>query len=202
MEDDTDETGALNAAADDMAGASGPLSAFDTSRIQSKLNQYQDVAKQQAAYYDRLEKELLARRTGPSLSERLYQLSAAFAKPTTVRGFGGVMNNIMPVLQQQAQATREDAENRAEALSKLQQAQLVAKQGLLGQELTTELKLAELNRKANAPVRGVAVGDRLVNPYTNEDIDIPIGTKKVYNGRVYTYTGGGQYDEQNWKAGK
>jgi hypothetical protein len=202
MEDDMDETGALNAAADDMAGASGPLSAFDTSRIQSKLNQYQDVAKQQAAYYDRLEKELLARRTGPSLSERLYQLSAAFAKPTTVRGFGGVMNNIMPVLQQQAQATREGEESRAEALNALQQAQLAAKQGLLGQELTTELKLADLQRKSNAPVRGVAVGDRLVNPYTNEEIGPPAGTKRVYDGRVYTFMGGDQYDKKNWKAGK
>jgi hypothetical protein len=194
MEDDMDETGALDAAADDMAGASGPLSAFDTSRIQSKLNQYQDVAKQQAAYYDRLEKELLARRTGPSASERLYQLSAAFAKPTRTRGFAGVMNNIMPVLQQQAQATREDAENRAEALSKLQQAQLAAKQGLLGQELTTELKLADLQRKSNAPVRGVAVGDQLKNPYTGEVIGgaPPANATTVVDGVTYLTTPGGR----------
>jgi hypothetical protein len=196
MEDDMDETGALNAAADDMAGASGPLSAFDVSRIQEKLKAYQDVGAERKAFYDNLEKELLARRTGPSLSERLYQLSAAFAKPTRTRGFAGVMNNIMPVLQQQAQVTREGVENRQEALSKLRLAQLAEKQNLLGQELTTELKLADLQRKSNAPVRGVATGDVLRNPYTGEIIGggkaASVPSTSVVEGVTYLNTPGGR----------
>lgn len=195
MEDDMDEMGALNASADDMAGASGPLSAFDVSRIQEKLKAYQDVGAERKAFYDNLEKELLARRTGPSASERLYQLSAAFAKPTRTRGFAGVMNNIMPVLQQQAQATREGTENRQEALSKLRMAQLAEKQALIGQELTTELKLADLQRKSNAPVRGVAVGDRLVNPFTNEEIGgrkTPAPATTVVDGVTYLTTQSGR----------
>ena len=160
MDDDTENTGALNA-----ADAMDSLSVYDPAAIQSKLAEYQDLAKQQAAYYDRMREEILARRTGPSTSERLYQLGAALMAPTSVRGFSGTMNNVLPVLQQQAQASREGTENRAEALSKLEQAQLAARQGLLGQELNTQVALARI---------AAAKGKRRTgfNPVTGELVDL------------------------------
>jgi hypothetical protein len=66
-----------------------------------------------------------------------------------VRGFSGTMNNVLPVLQQQAKDVREGKENRAEALSKLEQAQLAARQGLLGQEINTQVALARINAAQN-----------------------------------------------------
>jgi hypothetical protein len=108
-------------------------------------------------------KRLETERVGPSFSERMYQLSAAFAAPTTTRGFGGVMGNIMPVLQKQQEERRVGEIKRKEALEALAGQQLAAKKELLGQELTTELKLGELERKANAPRMPKVVGTETVN---------------------------------------
>ena len=144
MDDDTENTDAPDA-----ANAMGGLSVYDPAAIRSKLAEYTDLSNSQKAYYDKLREEILARRAGPSASERLYQLGAALMAPTSVRGFSGTMNNVLPVLQQQAKDVREGKENRADALSKLEQAQLAARQGLLGQELTTDIALARINAAQN-----------------------------------------------------
>jgi hypothetical protein len=84
----------------------------------------------------------------------LFELSAALARPTTVRGFSGVLNNVMPVLQQQAKATRVGEEGRTEALNAMQLAQLRGAQGLANQDVTTRLSVARLMAaagKSNAP---------------------------------------------------
>ena len=146
MDDDTENTDAPDA-----ANAMGGLSVYDPAAIRSKLAEYTDLSNSQKAYYDKLREEILARRAGPSASERLYQLGAALMAPTSVRGFSGTMNNVLPVLQQQAKDVREGKENRADALSKLEQAQLAARQGLLGQEINTEVALARLNAAQNKP---------------------------------------------------
>jgi hypothetical protein len=66
-------------------------------------------------------------------------------------------------------------------------------------EVKTALELQRLQAEYNKPVRGVPVGERLVNPYTNEDIQPPVGTKRAFEGKTYTFMGGDQYDRQNWK---
>jgi hypothetical protein len=93
-----------------------------------------------------------------------------------VRGFSGVLNNVMPVLQQQAKASRVGAEGRAEALTAMQLAQNKGALELADQEVDTEVKLAELMAKANKPVAGINVNDVLTNPYTGERIGPKIPT--------------------------
>jgi hypothetical protein len=98
----------------------------------------------------------------------MFQLSAAFAAPTSTRGFSGVMGNVMPVLAAQQKAQREGEISRREALEQLEANRLTNKLGLAKQDTQTKIALAKLGKQA--PVRGVAVGDTLRNPFTNEPI--------------------------------
>jgi hypothetical protein len=98
----------------------------------------------------------------------MFQLSAAFAAPTSTRGFSGVMGNIMPVLAAQQKAKREGEISRREALEQLEANRLTNRLGLAKQDTQTKIALAKLGKQA--PVRGVAVGDTLRNPFTNEVI--------------------------------
>jgi hypothetical protein len=173
-EEDTmdEELGALNTVADvdaedavdDAEGAD--LSVYKDPNVQASVTRRNKLAEDYKKYYDDLTAKIMAQRTGPSFSERMYQLSAAFASPTTTRGFGGVMGNIMPVLQEQAKAQREGMNKRQDALSALQAAQLGQRVGLANQDVTTALAMAKINKET--PVKGIAVGDTLRNPFTNE----------------------------------
>lgn len=65
-------------------------------------------------------KLLEERRLGPSRTEQLLQLSAAFLQPRQYKGFGSTMANVLPVLAQQAAQKRTGESSRAEDLMKLQ----------------------------------------------------------------------------------
>ena len=139
------------------------------SAARAAMARRQGLQRDQQAFYDLMARQLEQRRVGPSTSEQLFELSAALARPTTVRGFSGVLNNVMPVLQQQARATREGAEGRTEALNALQMAQMKIKQGLADQDVDTELALAKLVAKPAAKPR---TG---FNPLTGELVDMTTG---------------------------
>jgi len=163
------------------------------------------LAREQQARYDAQAKALAEKRYGPSFSERMFQLSAALAKPTRRRGFGGILANVAPVLQAQEQAKREGEISRRQALEQLKQDQLAAQMGLAKQGVTTAMAMAKLNADVNKPVRGIAVGDTLRHPYTGAIIEPPpppVGTTKVFEGLQYTFIGGDQYDKNNWKVVK
>jgi hypothetical protein len=144
--DEDNQGGALNTAMDDTTDALGGL---DVASIRAKQAAYKTAADDKKAFYDRMEKELLARRMGPTLSEKLLQMSAALLQPTTTRGFGASLGNLMPVLQQQAQQRREGEISRADALQKLQLAQLAGRQDLAGKELDTQVALARISAAQN-----------------------------------------------------
>lgn len=159
-----------------------------------------------AADYSEAEAKIKARRYGPSRSEQLFKLAAAIAKPTLSRGFGEIMGNIAPALADAQKANREAEAARQDALDALKRQYLL--EGRTGElaniaaeqkTLATAAPLIAAGMKSNAPVRGIAVGNRLVNPYTNQDIEPPVGTTKTYKGRKYQYLGGDQYDPSNWK---
>ena len=160
VEEDTmdEELGALNTVADvDAEDAVDDAEAVDLSvykdpNVQASVTRRNKLAEDYKKYYDDLTAKIMAQRTGPSFSERMYQLSAAFASPTSTRGFGGVMGNIMPVLQEQAKAQREGMNKRQDALSALQAAQLGQRVGLANQDVTTALAMAKLNAEANKGV--------------------------------------------------
>jgi hypothetical protein len=147
------------------------------------------------AYFDKLADQLKTKRYAPSASERLFAISAALAAPTRTPGFGGLMSNVMPVFQQYEKDKRAAEEARASDMEKL----TLGRMGATDAEIRTALDLQKLQAQYNKPVRGVPVGERLVNPYTNEDIQPPVGTKRAFEGKTYTFMGGDQYDRQNWK---
>jgi hypothetical protein len=179
-EEDTmdEELGALNTVADadavdaeDAADAEvGALSVYKDPNVQTAVTARNKLNAEYKKYYDDLTAKIMAQRTGPTFSERMFQLSAALAQPTTRRGFGGVLENITPVLAAQQKAQREGITKRQDALSALQAAQLAQRVGLANQDVSTATAMAKLEAMANKPVRGVPVGDTLRNPYTNAQI--------------------------------
>lgn len=172
---------------------------------------WSDVRKDRKAQYDLATAELEKRRFGPSRAEQLFQLAAAIGKPTYDRRFGSIMANVVPAFADIQKANRLATEERSAAAQALRNKYLgedqqlgfnILEQRQKNLSALTPLAVAQAraDAKANAPVRGVAVGNRLVNPYTNQDIEPPVGTIKTYKGRKYQYIGGGdQYDQNNWK---
>lgn len=125
----------------------GALSVYSDPNVQKAVDARAKIAKEQMDRYAAMEKALAEKRYGPSFSERMYQLSAAFAAPTATRGFSGVMGNVMPVLQKQQETQREGEIKRQDALSALQAAQLAQRAGLANQDVTTAVAMAKLAKQ-------------------------------------------------------
>jgi hypothetical protein len=159
-----------------------------TNQIQSQLSILEDARNR-----------LRDRRVGPSASEKWLAIAAALGQPTRTGSFGESLGNLTQALGAQKAARREAEEKRDLMLEKygldVGTERLRLKQAAATQADRTLRALIE----ANEPVRGVAVGDRLVNPYTNEEIQPPKGTKRSFQGRTYEFQGGDQYDQSNWK---
>lgn len=137
MEDEdlnvANEDAADNAAADDDAvdayASLGGLSAMDLTDPKQISRAILANAAQQRQYYDDLAAEIKQRRYGPSETEKLLALSAAFFQPTTVRGFSGTMGNVLPVLQKFGELKRTGEEKRTEALQGLAKQRAALAQG-------------------------------------------------------------------------
>lgn len=205
MDEELDD-GTMGALPSDAADATvGGLSVYSDPNVQKAQTAYEKLAAEQTARYDALERAIAEKRYAPSFSERMFQLSAALAAPTTRRGFGGILENITPVLAAQQKAQRQGEISRQEALEQLQTNRLAQQVALAKQGLTTATAMARIDAAANKPVRGVAVGDTLRHPYTGAIIEPPpppAGTTKVFEGRQYIFIGGDQYDKNNWKVVK
>ena len=128
------------------------LSVYKDPNVQASVNRRNKLNAEYKKYYDDLTAKIMAQRTGPTFSERMFQLSAALAQPTTRRGFGGVLENITPVLAAQQKAQREGITKRQDALSALRAAQLGQRVGLANQDVTTALAMAKIDAMANKPV--------------------------------------------------
>lgn len=161
------DEGNLNAAADaDLID----LAVYSEPGVRAAMAASRKIAAEQQARYDAQAKEIMERRAGPSFSERMFQLSAALAQPTSRRGFGGILANVAPVLQEQEKAKREGELSRREALEQLETNRLTQRRGLADQDVATNLALARINAAANKPVRGIEVNGQLVDPATNRPI--------------------------------
>jgi hypothetical protein len=190
---------AANAGAGDVPEEEDNTSPY--AAVRTALTARREAAKTRQKYYDDLTAKLTAQRAGPSFRERMFQLSAALATPTEQRGLGGILANVTPVLQAQAQAKRVGELSRQEALDKLRVAQLNQEEELLGQELETETELAKLMSKRRPigfnPVTGV-------KEYMDEIGPSPVGAGAVElktAGTVETRGGvQGYYDEKRiWR---
>ncbi len=142
---DEELEGGLAAGAD--AEDAVDLSVYKDPNVQATVNRRNKLNDEYKKYYDDLTAKIMAQRTGPTFSERMFQLSAALAQPTTRRGFGGVLENITPVLAAQQKAQREGITKRQEALSALKAAQLGQRVGLANQDVTTALAMAKINNQ-------------------------------------------------------
>ena len=165
--DEMDEEIEGGLAAADVADATGGLSVYKDPNVQSAVAERNKLNNEYKKYYDDLTAKIMAQRTGPSFSERMFQLSAALAQPTSRRGFGAVLENVAPVLQAQERAQREGMDKRRDALSALKAAQLGQRVGLANQDVTTALAMAKINNRS--PV-GIEVNGVLVDRATNKPI--------------------------------
>lgn len=127
--------------------AIGGLSVYGDADVKAAMAEEKKLAGEREKYYDRIAKALEEKRYGPSFSERMFQLSAAFAAPTSTRGFSGVMGNVMPVLAAQQKARREGEISRREALEQLEANRLTNKLGLARQDTQTKIALARLAKQ-------------------------------------------------------
>jgi len=170
---DEDMTGGLpSTAGDDTTDdTAGGLSVYKDPNVQSAMTEYNKLAAEQTARYNALEKALAEKRFAPSFSERMFQLSAALAQPTTRRGFGGILENITPVLAAQQKAQRQGEISRQEALEQLQSNRLAQQVGLAKQGLTTATAMAKIDataRKSQEPKLVFADGAWRVQPGTGD----------------------------------
>lgn len=156
MEDDdlADEGVASSAPSDDdlvnAYSSLGPLTAMDLTDPKQISRVILANAAQQKKYYDDLATEIKQRRYGPSTSEKLFALSAAFAAPTDVRGFSGTMSNVLPVLQKFGELKRTGEEKRTEALQALAKQRMALAQGDIKNALLLQKMQAEY-AKAGQP---------------------------------------------------
>ena len=155
----------------------GGLSVYTDPAVRQAMAKRDALALQQQARYDAQALALAEKRYGPSFSERMFQLSAAFATPTKQRGLGAVLANVSPVLAAQQQAKREGEINRREALEQLKNAQLAQQMGLVNQDLSTSLALAKLAQQGVGTgqtydqTRGIFVNRRNPRPTQNAYTD-------------------------------
>lgn len=164
--------------ADDTAGG---LSVYGDADVKAAMGVEKKLASEREKYYDKIAKALEEKRYGPSFSERMFQLSAAFAAPTSTRGFSGVMGNVMPVLAAQQKARREGEISRREALEQLEANRLTNRLGLARQDTQTKIALAKLDaaaRKALQPNLVFADGAWRMKPGTGNSP--PINAKGQY----------------------
>jgi len=205
--EDTGAMGGLDLANLDFSKIKSNPDAFFKTLVDANLAAEKNRAASAKRMYEEADKRILEKYAGPSQSERLFALSRAMLSPTKTPGFAGFLGNVTGALSENAKAARE-----AEQLRQQKQFEnyLQYQKGELERAAAQPKTVADLvakyinaqtaAAKANAPVRGIAVGNRLVNPYTNQDIEPPVGTIKTYKGRKYEYLGGGdQYDQNNWR---
>lgn len=163
MDDDENAANvAENEAADEAASEAyaglGGLSAMDLTNPQDISRAILANSQQQKLYYDQLANQIKERRYGPSESEKLLALSAAFFAPTTVRGFSGTMGNILPVLQKFGEMKRTGEAEREEALQNLAKQRMALAQGDVKTALDLQRLMATYNKKPKTTRPRAVVG--------------------------------------------
>jgi len=141
---DEEETGFAVGAPQDL-----PQQMFAVQRQISDNTAKQDAMRRQQL--ERATQMLQQRQIGPTLSERLLALSAAFAQPSRTRGLAGVLGNVMPVLAEQTSMQRQGDQMRADKLMELENAyqnqQLTGQQQSLAQQLALLKTMAQYGKQ-------------------------------------------------------
>ncbi len=190
MDGDLDED-TMGALPSDTADATaGGLAVYSDPNVQKAMTAYEKLAAEQTARYDALEKALAEKRFAPSFSERMFQLSAALAQPTTRRGFGGILENITPVLAAQQKAQRQGEITRREALEQLQSNRLAQQVDLAKQGLTTATAMARIDAAAKKGTGPGQWSERFGRFIPKSGPPVPIKVGALGGRRIVTYTDG------------
>ena len=180
MEDETDATGAL------------PSSGFGAKEVMDLYNQNSMSASLLAAakakareeQFKAAEAALAKQRFGPSLSERLFALSAAFGTPTRDHSFGGTMGRIAPALSSLVNGNHTAEDARAEALRKLQET--YTNDGFDAQQEAVDARMKMLPTLASLAKSQQTKMRSGFNPVTGDvtdlDTGVPVGMPSVEPG--------------------
>lgn len=209
-------SGALDAPEDEETtggalGGSGVDRTTFLKDLQALQQEEMDAARSDRDYRRRMfeqgRAELEKMRMGPSTSEQLFALAAAFSQPQQYKGFGGMMANVMPVLAQMSSQTRQADQQRSLALRKLEQDYMSDDQSLSRGERGARRQYLTAMLAATKPAKP---GRPLVNPITGEFVDpdtmdvIPVNRAtqmtKTVGGATYYRGADGWYDNQEEAA--
>ena len=146
--------------------------------------------------------ELEKLRLGPSRSEQLFALAAAFSQPQQYKGFGGMMANVMPVLAQMTGQTRRADEERASALRKLEQDYMSDEQGLSRDERASRRQYLTSMLAATKPEKPQLVwSERFGRFIPKDELTVIQGgslngkrTEKLSDGTVRIYEADGTFN--------
>ncbi len=143
-------------------------------------------------------------RMGPSASEQLFRLAAAFAQPQRYKGFGGMMNNVSPVLADMAAAREKAGTDRAAALERLQDQYMSGDFAARRQGAGDELRALQIRAGLEKPQKRRTgfnpITGQLVDMDTAQPIEggIPPPPKVGEVREGYVYRGGDPADEDSW----
>jgi hypothetical protein len=168
-----DETDYMDQTPDDegnaypaMGGGLGAPDAYNA--YQAAQKRVDDQIKANIDLLTSAQMRLRERRAGPSNAEKWFSIAAALGKPTRTGSFGESLGNLNEVLAKQNAMKREAQEER-DALLEQYGMKIGGEQLRMLQSGATQAgQIYRAEMAANKPVRGIAVGDKLVNPYTNE----------------------------------
>lgn len=163
-------------------GALGAMGGIDFGRLRTDpAAVLGDVYKQQMAaqeaekkslaeFYEKGRANIIARNRGPSTSEQLFALSRALLAPRKYRGIASTIDKISGAFGDISAAQRRAEMSREEQLAKFDEAYGMRRAALGTQSAKMAGELVRTAGQYMKPVKGEAVGDRLVNPYSNEPI--------------------------------
>jgi hypothetical protein len=120
--------------------------------------------------YEAARARIEARNQGPSTSEQLFAISQALLAPRKYRGIAGTIGKISGAFGDISSAQRKAQMSREEQLAQLEDAYAGTTAGFGTQRAKMAGDIVQAAGQFMKPVRGVPVGDRLVDPYSNEPI--------------------------------
>ena len=120
--------------------------------------------------YEAARARIEARNQGPSTSEQLFAISQALLAPRKYRGIAGTIGKLSGAFGDISEAQRKATMSREDQLAQLQEAYMGETAKFGTRRAQTAADLVRTGAPLLKPIRGEAVGDRLVNPYSNEPI--------------------------------
>lgn len=153
-------------------------------------------AKAREEQFKAAQEALAKQRFGPTLSERLFALSAAIGKPRYQheRGFGAMMGDLAPALSGLVGGNRDAEQKRAEALRQLRDT--YTNEGLNDQQEAVDARVKmfpTMASLAKRPAPSPGTWDTTRGMYVPKDRPVPVDSGVIGGQRVVKYSDGTQH---------